>query len=565
MADVSIVFRTIGDQVVIGALRRVGESLVNLAAGALAQAGAAFADFAREGIGAASSLDESLNKVNVVFGDSSAAVLEFARTAATSLGQSQQQALEAAGTYGNLLTSIGVLPDAAAEMSVSLVQLASDLASFNNASPEETLIALRAALTGEFEPMKRFGAALSADAVAAKALAMGLAEAKDEITPAIRAQAAYALILEQTTNAQGDFARTSDGLANQQRILRAQWVDLQAQVGSALLPTMTALTGVMTSQLTPALAQLASDALPQLVPVISEIGVAAVQWISGALIPALLGAVQWAQANWPQIQATLAEVWAQAQPVLQALADFVTTYVLPAIAALVQWVVANWPQIQATIARVMQQVRSVIVSVAGAIQSFWQQWGDEIMAVVEWVTERIRIVWDVFSAAFRGDWYAFGAALRDGFDHTWNTIFGIVQAAIRWFVSQDWGDIGRMIIAGISDGIAAAARGLTEAAIAAARAALDAVRGFLGIRSPSAVFADIGAQMMAGMAQGIAGSVAQPVQVAQRAGAAVTQAVYLGGVSISVSGAGDPPAVAQAVRAEIERISRSADVRLRLR
>lgn len=565
MADVSIVFRAVGDQVVIGALRRVGESLLDLAAGAIREAAGAFVDFARSGIGAASSLGESINKVGVVFGDSADAVMEFARTAAESLGQSQQQALEAAGTYGNLLTSIGVLPDAAAEMSMSLVTLASDLASFNNASPEETLLALRSALTGEFEPMKRFGAALSADAVAAKALAMGLAAAKDEITPAIRAQAAYALILEQTTNAQGDFARTSDGLANQQRILTAQWTDLQAQVGAALLPAMTALTGTMTSQLMPALAQLAGDALPQIAPVLGEIGAAAVQWISGALIPALIAAVGWVQANWPQIQAAIADGWAQVQPVLQALADFVMAQVLPAISTLVEWVIANWPQIQATITQVMQQVQSIITTVISAIQALWAEWGDEILAVIGWVTERIRIIWDTFSAAFRGDWYAFGAALREGFDHTWNTIFAIARSAIEWFAKQDWGQIGRDILNGIAHGIQAAADAVTHAAIAAARAALDAVRGFLGIRSPSAVFADIGRQLMSGMAIGIERGMAQPVFAAQQASAAVTQAVYLGGVSISVAGAGDPSAVARAVRAEIESIARSTDARIRLR
>ena len=47
---------------------------------------------------AASDLNESLNKVGVVFGQSADAVKVFASTAATGLGQSQRQALEAAET-----------------------------------------------------------------------------------------------------------------------------------------------------------------------------------------------------------------------------------------------------------------------------------------------------------------------------------------------------------------------------------------------------------------------------------------------------------------------------------
>lgn len=507
----------------------------------------------------------STNKVNVVFGDSAKAVHEFARTAATSLGQSQQQALEAAGTYGNLLTSIGVIPEVAADMSISLVKLASDLASFNNASPEETLLALRSALTGEFEPMKRFGAALSADAVAAQALAMGLAKTKEELTPAIKAQATYALILEQTTNAQGDFARTSDGLANQQRILAAQMTDLKARVGEALLPAMSALVTIATAQLLPALTTLAQDTLPQIVPVITEIGVAAVKWISETLIPAFLQAVEWMRGNWPQIQATIADVWAQIQPVFTAINEYVQSVVIPALSDAVEWVITNWPQIQATIHQVMTQVQQVIQTVLAAVQAFWAQWGDEIMAIVNVFVQQYQTLFAAFAAAFSGDWRRFGELLREAFDRAWEEIIAIATKAVQWFVSQDWGEIGSNIVRGIAAGISAGAQWVADAAMAAARAALDAARGFLGIRSPSQVFAAIGEQMMAGMALGVERQQLLPARATAQAGMLAAQSIYMGGVSININGAQQPDAIARAVRAELERVSRYADARLRMR
>ena len=185
---------------------------------------------------AASDFEESVNKVAVVFGDASAEVLAFADNAAVGFGMSRQQAIDAMGTFGNLFTSMGIGVETSAEMSTSLVQLAADLASFNNIDPTLALEKLRAGLVGEVEPLRTLGVNLSAAAVEAKALEMGLIGAGDELTASVKAQAAYALILEQTTNAQGDFARTSDGLANATRILKAQLLDMAVQIGTYLLP-----------------------------------------------------------------------------------------------------------------------------------------------------------------------------------------------------------------------------------------------------------------------------------------------------------------------------------------
>jgi len=94
-------------------------------------------------IDAASGLEESMSKVNVVFGDAAGSVVRFSEQAAVNLGISKQAALEATGTYGNLLQAFGIGQSAAQDMSTSLVQLAADLASFNNANIDDVLLALR--------------------------------------------------------------------------------------------------------------------------------------------------------------------------------------------------------------------------------------------------------------------------------------------------------------------------------------------------------------------------------------------------------------------------------------
>lgn len=239
--------------------RSLKTSFAGAARNAAAAFGAAFAavkikNFIGDAIGAASDLSESLSKAEVVFGSYAGRVETFASTAATAIGQSKQQALEATATFGNLFTAMGIGTDTAAGMSVELVTLASDLASFNNTDPTETLLALRSGLVGEQEPLRRFGVNLNEATLKAKAFELGLVRTtKETLGPAVKAQAAYALILEQTGTAQGDFARTSGGLANQQRIMTAQWADAKSELGEGLLPVMVGLAKVINDELIPAI------------------------------------------------------------------------------------------------------------------------------------------------------------------------------------------------------------------------------------------------------------------------------------------------------------------------
>jgi phage-related protein len=237
------------------------------------------AAFAAVGVGAflgnaiseAVDLGESASKVGVVFGDAAGQVEDFAATASSSLGLSEAAALGATGTFGNLLRATGLAEQAAADMSVGAVKLAGDLASFNNASPEEALDALRAGLVGEAEPLKRFGVNLNAAAIEAKAVELGLAAVGEELTDSAKASAAYAVIMEQTALAQGDFARTSEGLANQQRIAKAQFLDLSADIGGLFVPMLGNAAAGLTGGLMPALLR-ATDGLPAFGDALGRVG-----------------------------------------------------------------------------------------------------------------------------------------------------------------------------------------------------------------------------------------------------------------------------------------------------
>ena len=184
----------------------------------------------------ASNLEESQSKVNVVFGEAAGVVTKFADTSAQAFGITKQAALEATGTFGNLLQAFGTGKGQAAEMSTTLIGLAADLASFNNTGIEDAIQALRSGLSGETEPLKRFGVALNDVRLKQEATTLGLYDGKGALDINAKTQAAYALILKDTSLAQGDFARTSDGFANQMRILKASLSDAATELGVILLP-----------------------------------------------------------------------------------------------------------------------------------------------------------------------------------------------------------------------------------------------------------------------------------------------------------------------------------------
>lgn len=201
-------------------------------------AGTAAISFLKGAVAGASDLNETVSKSQVVFGESQKAVDAFASTAATSIGQSRQQALEAAATFGNLFVGLGVGQDQAARFSVELTKLASDFASFHNANPEDVVQALGAAFRGEFDSVQRFVPTINAAAVEQKGLQLGLARTSKELDAQDKLMATYTLLTEGAGAAAGDFERTSDGLANQQRILAANLDDTTASLGERLTPVV---------------------------------------------------------------------------------------------------------------------------------------------------------------------------------------------------------------------------------------------------------------------------------------------------------------------------------------
>lgn len=224
------------------ALKKLGDAAVVASTVVVA----ALAAGAYKSIQAASNLAETVSKVDTVFADQAEGIKAWARTAAKSMGLSEQAALDAAGGYGTMFKQLGFAGDKSAEMSRNLIGLSADLASFHNlqGGAAQATDMLTAAFRGEYDSLQQVIPTINAAAVEQKALEMTGKPTADALTQSEKAAATYALVLEGAGPAVGDFARTADGAANSQRTLEATIQDLSATMGAALLPAFQTFLGV---------------------------------------------------------------------------------------------------------------------------------------------------------------------------------------------------------------------------------------------------------------------------------------------------------------------------------
>ncbi|MDQ3760969.1 MAG: hypothetical protein M3460_04520 [Actinomycetota bacterium] len=307
--------RATNDATVTGSAQRggsgIGKSLVAGFAGGFL--GGGLLDVVKGGfksiVTGASDLQETINKSTVIFGQQAAAIESWAGGAARNVGMSKQSALEAAASFGNMFTQLGFTGQAAADMSMKVVQMSADLGSFNNLPTAQVADMISAAFRGEYDSLQALIPNINAARVESEALAMTGKAKAESLTASEKAAATLAIVERDSALATGDFARTSESLANQQKIASAQIADAAAQLGTYLLPALAAVAGFITSTVVPAIGTLtgfirenweffaiaAGGILTYFIPALVSAGVAAM--VNGAKIAAglvlAMGPVGW--------------------------------------------------------------------------------------------------------------------------------------------------------------------------------------------------------------------------------------------------------------------------------
>ena len=294
-----------GVQEAEGAFEAFGTKVGNIAktaAVAFLAIGTAAAVGAYNAIGQASDLAESVSKIETIFGTGAQGIADFSKTAAKELGLSEQSVYDAAGTFGVFGKAAGLGGADLSDFATDFTTLAADLSSFNNTSPEDAIAAIGSALRGESEPLRRYGVMLDDAALKTEAMAQGIYDGKGPLTQQQKVLAATGAIFKQTSDAQGDFAKTSGGLANQQRIFKAQLGNVVTTIGTKLLPIFMTVVDFVSTKLFPVIEMLTKafekdglagiieivkDQLPKLKTLLGNAVNMFFDWLKDAYPPAL--------------------------------------------------------------------------------------------------------------------------------------------------------------------------------------------------------------------------------------------------------------------------------------
>jgi len=533
-----------------GKLHGVGQTMALGVTAPVVAAGAAAVKFA-------SDMAESTNKVNVAFGDSADKVKAWADTTLKSYGIAEGSALDMAALFGDMGTAMGQSQEEAAKMSMNLVGLAGDLASFKNIGIEQAQDALKGIFTGEGEALKTLGIVMQDSTLKAYALAKGYNKSYEDMSQAEKVALRYAFVMDAAKNAQGDFARTSDGTANQLRIMQESLKELAASIGEVLLPIITpimqkfnewiqqfgelddgtkkiiiVIAGIVAA-LGPLLLVLGPivSVIGSVIGVIGALGAASAAGatgigilttafpVLGGVIAAITGPIGIAVAaiagliaigvllyrNWDDIKAKLSEVWG-------VVSDFFTKAIPAAINTALEW----FKQLPGKVIEFLNQLPEKIGYIIGLALGNIVKFGLDainwaitevpkfIESIIQFYMELPGKIWELLVAAYEKvkEWG------KNLLDWTKTEIPKIITSIIDFFKALPGKlfEIGVDVVKGLWDGIKSMVGWIGDKISGFVRGIVDGFKDGMEISSPSKVMAEIGKNISLGLAEGMAGA-----------------------------------------------------------
>lgn len=460
-----------------GSFSSLGKVIAGIGAGAVGLGAVGF-----KAAEMASDLDEAKNVVTQALGEMSDEVIAWSESSISSMGISQTQALKTAGVYANLGTGLGMTAEDAAGMATELTQLSADMSSYFNVSQDVAANALKGIFTGEGEALKEYGVILNDTTLAEAGYSDSMSEAE-------KIQTRYNVVMEQTKNAQGDFARTSDGLANQTRILNESFKALVTEIGKKLIPVVTNIVRHLNDGLAVAIAMVSGDTsdltkdqqklkeqfdeiIPKIVTLAEVIGVLAIAYgayltimaiSQGVITLATTAQTLWAIATGETAIATLA--------LDAALLPFITVVLaVIAVIALVVYAALNWADITAYVQEKWTALKEFIVEWATSVYNTFVTWAKSVLNVFEsWGTaavETIKASVNMWKEIFNAGLTFIKNQVQLVFSTILNTIKKDMQLALTT-VRNIWNNIKLVFssVLGLINGIVTGDMGLIKSSI----------------------------------------------------------------------------------------------------
>lgn len=499
-------------EAIIGGFKALGSAVVDLSR--------KFMDFVKSGVENASNLDEVQNVVDTVFGESAKKVEEFSKTAATSFGMTELSVKQYAGSMGAMLDSMGIADDQTADMSLALVGLAGDMASFYNLDHDTAWEKIRSGISGETEPLKQLGINMSVANLEAFALSQGIEKAYSEMTAAEQATLRYNYLMETTANAQGDFAKTSDSYANQQRILSLQFENLATNIGQFLLPNLNgiiiAFNDMMSGEIT------LEQGIGQLTQIVVDLANSIV-----AQLPQLVSAgITMIQALLTGIVEMLPQLAPVATMLVTSLADLILQNLPMVLEAGIQTILALVNGIAAALPTLVPQIVDTVVTIAitlldnidliiDAGLNLIIGLGQGLINAVPQLVSRIPQIVSALLNSLISDLPKFntmgikilvelGKGLIQAIPQVVTQIPKIITGILNAFKGgiSKMKDIGVNLLKGLWEGISSWASNLLSKIGNVAKSVVDKFKSVFGIHSPSTVFAEMGVMDAKGLGIG---------------------------------------------------------------
>lgn len=446
--------------------------LGKVALGASVVVGTALVGIGAKALSSASDVEEMRGKYGVTFAGMADDVDKWSESFSQSVGRSKYEIQESISNLADLQQGLGMTKEESFDLSSKIVELGTDLASFNNVNDSTAIEAISKAMMGEAESAKQLGLLLNVDRVKAFAEAQGLVY--EELTDAERAQQVYNLAITQSQNAIGDAERTSDSFANQMKRMQGAIADGSAELGMQLLPTMTNFVTFVTTN----------------IPTITA-------FLSGLFEK--VGVV--ANGLWVLFETYML-------PTLQNLAITINEVIIPAFQSFILWIQTLFEENQDKISELKLLFEDFFTSLNGFITAFvewakvfWAEYGEEITAVIKTafnlmysiIKTTIQLISDifkVFSAMFSGDWSALWESIKTLFINLWDNLldafgeyFEYIKSLLDLFgtyFTDAWSEIFQGVsdfMSGIWDGIVNNVKSSVNSIIGLVNKAINAING----------------------------------------------------------------------------------------
>ena len=178
------------------------------------------------------------SKFEAVFGNQTQAARDSLYAFGAAVGRSKLDLEQMASSVQDQFVPLGFARDQAAQLSVAMTKLGVDLASFNNMQDTEAMEAIKSALIGNHETVRRFGIIITETTLNMELMRMGIRGGTAAASEQQKVMARMNMIMRGTADAHGDATRTADSFANTSKRLWAVVSDLGVKLGTAIIPSL---------------------------------------------------------------------------------------------------------------------------------------------------------------------------------------------------------------------------------------------------------------------------------------------------------------------------------------